>query len=513
MDYLDYVQMTRGQQISYKIKSFFTGIPNAIKTIFLYIGYFFKSVFLFIANGFKYYGLRFTQGDGATKASYIIMGAGNIAHKQVMKGIVFLACEVAYIMFMVNFGLTYVSKIYSRGVHVDPKNPDLVVDGVVGNVPIEYEKDDFFGLSDKIANADTADDSNKVLLFFVLTLMVTIAFFAVYIANTKSAFATMETIREGKRPLSFVDEMKTFLDERYHITLLTLPILLLMVFNILPIIFTIFMAFTNYDKDHNAFNRLYWWVGFQNFADVFYNNAEKSYTFGKVLLWTLVWAVFATFSNYILGIVLALLINKKDIKAKGFWRTMFVITSAVPQFVTLLVMRLILDDKGIMNAILHTNIPFLSETGWARVSVIVVNMWIGIPYTMLSVSGILMNIPEDLYESARIDGANAVQQFTKITLPYISFVMTPYLISTFVGNINNFNVIYFLTGGKPGAVDYHSGAGTTDLLVTWLYTLTVSEADYKLASVIGIIVFVLCATGSLITFNMSKATKNEEEFS
>ena len=513
MDYLDYVEMTKSQQIIYKIKSFFTGIPNAIRTIFMYIGYFFKSVFLFIGNGFKNYGLRFSQGDGATKASYIIMGAGNMAHRQLMKGLLFLAAEVAYIIFMINFGFTYISKVYSFGVQVDPDHPEILVDGVVGNVPIQYGSDDFFGASKQIINADTADDSNKILLFFVLTMMVTIAFFVVYIANTKSAFATQEMLSEGKTPMNFVEEMKTFLDERYHITLLSIPILLLLVFNILPIVFTIFMAFTNYDKTHNAFNRLYWWVGFENFADVFYNSAEKSQTFGKVLLWTLIWAVFATFSNYILGIVLALLINKKDIKFKGFWRTMFVITSAVPQFVTLLVMRLLFDNQGLVNAMMGTSIRFLSDTNWARVTVIVVNMWIGIPYTMLSVSGILMNIPEDLYESARIDGANAVQQFTKITLPYISFVMTPYLISTFVGNINNFNVIYFLTGGAPEDVDYYNGAGTTDLLVTWLYKLTLNEQDYKLASVIGILVFIICATGSLITFNMSKAAKNEEEFS
>jgi arabinogalactan oligomer/maltooligosaccharide transport system permease protein len=148
----------------------------------------------------------------------------------------------------------------------------------------------------------------------------------------------------------------------------------------------------------------------------------------------------------------------------------------------------------------------------ARVTVIIVNMWIGVPYTMLISSGLLMNIPEDLYESARIDGANAFQQFTKITFPYIFFVTTPYLITTFVGNINNFNVIYFLTTGGPDSTDYYK-AGQTDLLVTWLYKLTVDSKDYNLAAVIGIIVFIICATGSLITFNMSKASKNEEEFS
>ena len=146
MDYLDYMQMTRSQQISYKIKSFVFGIPGAIKTIFLYIGYFFKSVFLFIGNGFKHYGLRFTQGDMATKLSYIIMGAGNIAHKQIMKGLIFLASEIAYFIFMANFGMTYVSKIYSVGVQVDPDDPTLLVDGVVGNIPIQYEVDPIFGL-------------------------------------------------------------------------------------------------------------------------------------------------------------------------------------------------------------------------------------------------------------------------------------------------------------------------------------------------------------------------------
>ena len=187
MDYLDYVQMTRGQQISYNIKSFFMGIPGAIKTIFMYIGYFFKSLFGLIVNGFKGYGQRFAAGDGATKLSYIIMGAGNMAHKQFMKGVLFLAAEVAYIYFMMSFGMTYVSKVYSFGVAVDPDHPEVLVDGVVGNVPIRYEIDPDFGMK-KIVNADTADDSNKILLFFVLTLMISIAFFVVSIANTSLLF-------------------------------------------------------------------------------------------------------------------------------------------------------------------------------------------------------------------------------------------------------------------------------------------------------------------------------------
>jgi arabinogalactan oligomer/maltooligosaccharide transport system permease protein len=148
----------------------------------------------------------------------------------------------------------------------------------------------------------------------------------------------------------------------------------------------------------------------------------------------------------------------------------------------------------------------------ARITVIVVNCWVGIPYTILITSGILMNIPADLYESATIDGAGPVKSFFSITLPYMLFVTTPYLITSFVGNINNFNVIYLLTSNLQNSNDLYK-AGHTDLLVTWLFKLTMNEHDYNLAAAIGILVFIVCATISLLTFNLTKSAKNEEEFS
>ena len=133
------------------------------------------------------------------------------------------------------------------------------------------------------------------------------------------------------------------------------------------------------------------------------------------------------------------------------------------------------------------------------------------PYTMLVTTGILQNIPSDLYESARVDGANANTIFWKITLPYMLFVTTPKLITDFVGNINNFNVIFFLSGGGPKTNDYYN-AGYTDLLVTWLYQLTVTAKDYNLSAVIGILVFVISAVLSLVTYRNTGSYKNEEGF-
>ena len=211
------------------------------------------------------------------------------------------------------------------------------------------------------------------------------------------------------------------------------------------------------------------------------------------------------------------MINKKGIKLKRFWRTIFVITIAVPQFVSLMLMSQLLADQGTLNVILQEMnlidkfLPFLSDPTMAKVTVIVVNLWVGVPYSMLITSGILMNIPTDLYESAKIDGANAWVQFWKITLPYMLFVTGPYLITQFIGNINNFNVIYLLTRGGPLSLEYFQ-AGKTDLLVTWLYKLTVNEQNYSLASTIGIFIFMLSAFFSLIVFNKTASTQKEDDF-
>jgi arabinogalactan oligomer/maltooligosaccharide transport system permease protein len=150
---------------------------------------------------------------------------------------------------------------------------------------------------------------------------------------------------------------------------------------------------------------------------------------------------------------------------------------------------------------------------WARVTVIIVNLWVGIPFTMLQVTGILMNIPKELYEAAQMDGAGPITIFFKITMPYILFVTTPYLITSFIGNINNFNVIYLLTGGAPASLAYNNGtAGKTDLLVTWLYKLTMDYQNYNYAAVISILVFILSATFSLLALKRSKVLDNEEAF-
>ena len=277
----------------------------------------------------------------------------------------------------------------------------------------------------------------------------------------------------------------------------------------------ILLAFTNYDHNHLPPKNLFDWVGFSNFGSMLGGNIAG--TFFPLLVWTLIWAFFATFTSFLGGVILALLINKKGIKFKKFFRTIFVTTVAVPQFVSLLIMRNMLHAAGPINSMLENlglisePLPFLTDALAAKITVIAVNMWVGIPFTIMIVTSVLTNLPEDQLEAARIDGANTFQIFRKITLPQIIFIMTPTLIQQFIGNINNFNVIYLLTGGAPMNSNYYA-AGDTDLLVTWLYKLTVEKADYNLASTIGIITFIVCAVFSLIAYTRSAAYNKEDMF-
>lgn len=497
MEYIDYVQLNWLQRLFYKLRRGITNLPGAVGRFFAAIGRWFVRLGRRTADFLRDIGHAFRDGDWRTRLSFFFMGSGCLFRGQIVKGFVYLAAEILFFLYFFLFGWHYLQDFNTLGtVEVGEKwNEELQI--------FEYTQ---------------GDNSMLILLFSVLTILLAGVFLVLYFASIRASFRAQRLREEGKRLPSFLDELRSLRNEKFQITLLTVPSAMVTAFTILPILFMILIAFTNFDKNHQPPGNLFTWVGFQNFKDIFWQDPLKSFTFGKLLGWTLIWAVFATFTNYILGMILALMINKKGIKFKKFWRTIFIVTIAVPQFVSLLLMSQMLKDQGAANVLLQElgliqdPIPFLSDPTLARITVIVVNMWVGIPYTMLITSGILLNIPEDLYESAKIDGAGPVRTFFRITLPYMLFVTTPYLITQFVGNINNFNVIFLLSNGGPLTLDYYQ-AGKTDLLVTWLYKQTVNDQNYALAATIGIMVFLISAVLSLVVYNSSASARKEEEFS
>lgn len=437
------------------------------------------------------------SGGPEIRASALIMGLGNICHKQVLKGLIYLAVEIAYLFFMLRSGLHNIAMLPSLG---------TVAQEEVWNEELQvylYTK---------------GDQSILILLYGIATLLVTLVMFWFWRETLKDAYHVSLLDQAGKPVRTFREDLASLLDENLQRLLMTPPMFFITVLTILPLIFMICMAFTNYSKIDNHLV-LFDWVGLKNFATLFDSSSVLGGTFWRVLAWTLVWAFFATFTNYFFGMILAILINRKGTRAKGFWRFCFVISCAVPMFVSLLIMRTMLQPEGAVNVLLRNmgliaadaSLPFFTNATWARITVIVINIWVGVPYTLLQLTGVLQNIPGDLYEAADVDGATPVQQFFKITLPYMFYVTTPYLIATFTGNVNNFNVIYLLSGGDP-VTNLASTAGDTDLLVTWLYKLTIDKQYYNIGAVVGILTFVILAIGSLLTYRNSKSYKEEGGF-
>lgn len=495
MDFLDYVSLSWPQKTAYNIKHGFASFGRGVAGFFKAIPRGIAALGKKIGKELSFAAENFREGDAKTRVSYLLMGFSNLARGQIAKGLIFFAAEVVFILYMILSGVSRLAGLFTLGTQTQHF---IIIEG-------------------QLPQTVQGDNSMLFLLFGVLAVVCVIVFVILYFMSLHQGAEAARLQKEHRHLPSFFEEIQQFADSKFHITLLLLPCLGVLLFTILPILFMIFIAFTNYDANHQPPGKLFHWAGLFSFQGLMGAGGLLSNTFWPLLGWTLIWAVFATFTNYILGMLLAMLINQKGLKCKGLFRTIFVLTIAIPQFVTLLVMRNMLDDHGpinqmLLNAGLISNyIPFLSNITMARITVIIVNLWIGMPYTMLITTGILMNIPADLYEAARIDGATKAEMFFKITLPYMLFVTGPYLITQFIGNLNNFNLIYLLTGGGPAAVNYYQ-AGKTDLLVTWLYKLTVNTRDYTYASAIGIVVFIISMAIGLITYRNTTSYKDEEAF-
>lgn len=431
-------------------------------------------------------------GDAVTRLSLIVFGLGNLVRKQFAKGAAFLAIEVFAIYFFAAKGWKYLKELPNLG----------------GGGQAREKINGFWVYTN-------SDPSTVVLLNGVATVFFILVFLWFAGIALRSAYKAQTFVEDRGAARTLREDLRALTDQDAPILMMSLPTAGILLFTILPLIFMIAMAFTSFDsKNPQQFT----WVGFENFGKVLSNEGGEVNLnlFVSVLIWTLVWAFFATFLNYFLGMFMAMLINRRTTWGKGFWRAIFSLSVAVPQFVSLLVLRSMLQPEGAINRLLQSSgltdspLPFFTDATWARVTVIVINLWIGIPYTIMQVTGILQNIPGELYEAARLDGASWWQTFRSVTMPYMLFVMTPYLITTFTANVNNFNVIYLLSGGAPTPVG--ASAGKTDLLITWLYKLTVDKGDYNIGAVIGIFTFIVLSVVALITYRRSGSYKNEEGF-
>jgi len=425
------------------------------------------------------------RGRMAALLSLLCAGLGQLYNRQWIKGLILLAVEAAAVPFFASKLGHAVWGIWTLG---------------------ETKRN--------IGKKIMGDNSTILLIDGLIVLLLFALFLLVYVLNIKDAYKVGSQIEAGRKPNSFIQSLAYIRDNKFAEAFLVIPGIGVLFLTVMPIIFMIMLAFTNFSApNHLPPASLVDWVGFDTFKKLV-TLKTWSHTFYGVFIWTIIWAVLSTVTTYFGGFLVALIIQQSDIKLKGLWRTILILPYAIPQMISLLVMRNLFNGQfGPINQYLGYfglgRVPWLTDPMWAKATVIIVNMWVGIPVSMLLIMGILTTIPKDMYEAAEVDGASMWQKFRIVTLPMVLFSTGPILITQFAGNINNFNAIFLLTDGNPVKGDYQY-AGATDLLVTWLYKLTLNQNQYAFASAIGIIIFILVASISIYNYRRTRSFREED---
>jgi arabinogalactan oligomer / maltooligosaccharide transport system permease protein len=427
----------------------------------------------------------------ATILSVLAMGLGQIYNRQYIKGILMLllyGCGLYYIIFNLKEALWGIFTLGENAQHLE----------LVG----------------KIYKMVPGDHSIFLIVQALIVLFGLIVFVYMYIANIKDAYTTGKSREQGITPHTFIETVHYINQHKFPQFIIALPLVFVLFFTVLPLVFSVMIAFTNYSSPkHLPPANLIDWIGFDAFKELF-TLSKWAKTFYGVFTWNVIWAILATLSTFFGGFAVALLVQNSRTRMKPLWRTIYILPFAIPSFVSYLVMRNMFNSQfGPINQYLKwfgiQGPSWLSDPTWAKATVLLVNLWHGYPISMLLIIGILTTISKELYQAADVDGASAFQQFKMITFPSVMFSLSPILIGMFAGNVNSFSAIFLLTNGNPANSEYQF-AGSTDILITWLYNLTMNQGNYNFASVIGIIIFVILATLSIWNVRRTRSFTEEE---
>lgn len=411
-------------------------------------------------------------------SSLLFMGLGHIIYlKQYVKGLFFAAVEITFLAFL--------PKIFVALENL------ITLGEPAPHLPIRERPHSMFMLIDG-----------------VVVLVLVFVFIGVYIISVRSALAEYGQERTATIGL------KEAINRAFPIFGLAPSVGLILLFVVVPLIFSACVAFTNYSSPgHIPPNNTVDWVGLENFKTLFGGHATWTGALGRVFLWSLVWAVLATATCYFGGLIMAVVIKESRIKIAGFFRVLFILPYAIPSVISMLVWQNLLNGTfGTLNRtlfalnVISKPIPWLGDPWMAKFTAVMINLWAGFPYFMLLALGSMTAVSQDIYEAAEIDGAGKFQLFRKIILPIVLYQTAPLIIMSFTHNFNNFGAIFFLTGGGPVVRDTTlTTAGGTDILITWIYKLTVNLMKYHYASVLSVMIFLVLAPIAILNLRRTRS--------
>jgi len=406
----------------------------------------------------------------------IIPGVGQFYNRQILKGLIFLIlCAAFFIAFtdMISVGLW-----------------GLVTLGT----DVEY------------------DHSIFLLVKGIISLLVILLGVLVYAFNLYDAYQNGKKRDLGNNLNSVREQYRTLIDSGFPYLMISPGFFLLLFVVIFPIIFVVLLSFTNYDLYHSPPAKLVDWIGIQNYIDIFKLDIWRQ-TFFSVLSWTIIWTFVATTLQVALGIFLAVLVNQKDLMFKKIIRTVFILPWAIPAFVSILVFAGMFNETvGTINedilSAFGISVHWMTEPFWTRFALVFIQGWLGFPFVFAMTTGVLQSIPDELYEAADVDGASIFQKFKSITLPLILYATAPILITQYTFNFNNFNVIFLFNGGGPAVANQN--AGGTDILISWIYDMTMESAQYGKAAAVTMMLSLIVISVAIWQFRRTKSFQEED---
>jgi arabinogalactan oligomer/maltooligosaccharide transport system permease protein len=432
--------------------------------------------------------------------SALLWGSGQLINKQKIKALIFFLFQL--LLAGIELGTGSI-RIISGNAAPAFRNAGFFIRGLWGLITLGT-------IPRTDSSVKVYDHSIMLMLSGIIAMMVLLVFALIWIWNIRDAYRTRVRIEGGEHTGS-VQYFKNLWTNFFEYIVIAPGMLLVIFISIVPIIFAVLVAFTNYNMNFIPPRRLVEWTGFETFVNIVRIKIWGS-TFIKIFIWTVIWAFLATFSSYSFGLAQALILRAKAVKYRPLWRGIYILPWAVPALVSMMVFRTMLNKEGVLNQMLlgigliQEAIPFLSDPWWAKLSLVLVNMWLGFPYFMALISGVMTTVSQELYEAAQIDGANSFQQFKSITLPVVLASTAPQILMSVTFNFNNFNLIYFLTDGGPPNPSFQM-AGSTDILISWIFKLTLDQRMYNYASAMSIFIFVIIASVSAWNLLRTRAFK------
>lgn len=372
-----------------------------------------------------------------------------------------------------------------------------------------YQGEGIAGLISLAQGGKRLDRSIIFMIEGILALAFILIGLFIFISSFLDAFRTEKDQMKGIRPNSFFETRKHLRTDGFPY-LITTPALLVIIFIVIvPIVTAILISFTNMDPQHqNKFE----WVGLNNYVSIAKGQGIAGKAFWHIFGWTIMWTLLASTLAIVLGFIFALMVNNERIKGKKFFRTIYLLPWAIPAFITIMFFSIMTSRGGVIteavNAVFNTSLDIKNNTVQTRTALVLLQGWLGHSYIFLLTTGVLQAIPKDLYEAASIDGATGFQRTLKITIPLVLFQISPMLINQYTFNFNNFSIIYLFNGGGPfNPQVYGNLAGSSDILISYIYNLTMNSQYQAIGAAITVFISIILIVISYFGYMKSSAFK------